>query len=243
MNRIALHRLFPATLGAALLVTSAAAPAQNQPNAQDQQVGRAQVRERKGPEVDVRPNQAAQVVVLFPQHLTGSPGQQAQPGGSGDIEIVILESRIPAASQQGGEGQPQQPSNQQPIPTGKEYVFNSRDAVRGLVSYQLEGAGEGRKLMVLARVNGQMVEAKGSPGSEGVTVFTLPLPQQADQAQLAAQQQPPQQPPQDEAARKQYEEQQRQQQEARQRAEQERQQRGPQYAAVIMIHAGVPAGR
>lgn len=149
--------------------------AQQQP---DQQ-GQARVVERTGPEVEVPANgQGGQIVVLFPQAAGG------QGGNNGDVEVVLVESQMPAAQAAGAEGQ-----SQQPTPTGREILFSSRDATDGLVRHTLDTSGNGRRMKVLARVNGQYVQAQQSGGTANVTVFTIARPQQQPQQQQQQQQQ------------------------------------------------------
>lgn len=144
----------------ALLGTSAAVFADaNQP-----QKGQARVVERRGPELDLRQSAQTQVVVLFPDAV--------QHQGRNDVEIVLVESQLPPQSSD-GQGQPQQAQS-----TGREILFSSRDADRGLVTHNLDASGNGRKLMLLARVDGQMVEVRQAGNAEGASFYTVQRPQQ-----------------------------------------------------------------
>jgi hypothetical protein len=150
----------------ALIGTTATVCAQDQ---QQQQKGQARIVERRGPEVDLRQNARAQVVVLF-------PGAIQQGSSQGDVEICLVESQISQSSDdQGQQGQAQS--------TGREILFSSRDAQNGVVSYGLDAAGNGRKLMVIARVNGEMVEVRQSGGGEGAMFYTVQRPQNQQTAQ------------------------------------------------------------
>lgn len=138
--------------------------------------GQARLVERRGPEVEVRQNAPGHIVVLF-------PGASHSDNPANDVEIVLVESQLP---QQASEGQPQG----QPQSTGREIVFCSRDADRGLVSYSLDANGNGRKLMVLARVGGQAAEVRQIGGGDGVLLFAVQTPQKPEQPEQAAQQNP-----------------------------------------------------
>ena len=152
-------------LSAGLLsLVGIAAYAQSRSNA----TGKAQVIERRGPQIALTANSGGQVVVLFPQASQSSGAQM------GDVEVVLVESQQPAAV----EGQPQAAAT----PTGREVLFSSRDANDGLVRYTIDQGGNARQMMVLARVGGKYVEARQTGGGEGVTVLTVqqPAPEVAD---------------------------------------------------------------
>jgi hypothetical protein len=155
---------------AALVGTSTTVCAQD-----PQQKGQARVVERRGPEVDLHQNARGQVVVLFPQ----SAGQQQQTPGAGDVEICFVESQYSQSSDAAGQ-------QTQAQATGREILFSSRDAQNGVVSYNVDPAGNGRKLMLVARVGGESVEVRHSGGSEGVMFFTVQRPQQQAQTGQAA---------------------------------------------------------
>ena len=125
--------------------------------------GKAQVVERRGPELPIAANAGGQVVVLFPLATANAGGQ-----GGNEVEVVFVESNVPAAQ----EGQPA-PA---PQSTGREIVFSTRDANEGVVRHTFDNAGGARKVMILARVGGKYVEARQSGGGEGVTVFTVAQP-------------------------------------------------------------------
>ena len=137
--------------------------------------GKAQVIERRGPEVPLVANGGGQVVVLFPQGMQGGGGQP----GEGDVEIVMVERQQAAAA----EGQPAAA----PSATGREILFSSRDANEGIVRYTIDPGGNARQMMVLARVGGKYVEARQSGGGEGVMVFTVQQPQKEQAPDAAAQ--------------------------------------------------------
>ena len=152
--------------------------AQPQPTPDDK--GKARVVERRGPEVDVRANGGGQIVVLFPHAAQGAGG------GGKVVELTMVESQLPPAAAPG-----QQAAPQTATPTGKEYVFNSRDARDQTVSYKLDANGNARKLMLLAKIDGKVVEVRAAGGPEGVQVYTIPMPEVPKPQQ---QQQPQQQP-------------------------------------------------
>lgn len=157
----------------ALVGTTTTVCAQDQ---QQQQKGQARVVERRGPEVDLKQSARAQVVVLFPGAI------QQQSSGQGDVEIYLVESQYAqSADNQGQQGQAQS--------TGREILFTSRDAQNGVVSYSMDAAGNGRKIMLVARVNGEIVEVRQTGGGEGVTFYTVQRPQQG-QSQMAQGSQP-----------------------------------------------------
>ena len=133
--------------------------AQPQPTPDDK--GKARVVERRGPEVDVRANAAGQVVVLFPQN-----------GDRTAVEVTIVESQLPAPA---AAGQPAPP--QTATPTGKEFVFSSKDARDQTVAFKLDANGNPRKLMLLAKIDGKMAEVRPAGGPEGVGVFTIAMPE------------------------------------------------------------------
>ncbi len=164
--------------------------------AQDaQHKGQARLVERRGPEMELQQNARAQVVVLFPR-----AGDQN--GGSiGDVEVTFVESQY--ATQSADPAAPGQVVQ----PTGREIVFCAKDAENGVVSYSLDPSGNGRKMMLLARVDGETAEIRQSGGGDGVTFYLVqrPAKQKSDQARADPQangqevvqniQQQPNQPP------------------------------------------------
>ena len=173
--------------GLAILASSAGVVHAQQ---SDDDKGKARVVERKGPEVEVKANTPGHVLVLFPV---------MQSGEKNAVEITMVESQMPAAPAPGE--QPQ--GSQQPMPTGKEYVFNSKDARDQTVSYKLDANGMGRKLMLLGKIDGQTVDVRPAGGPEGVQMYLVTMPEkpkpQQEQAQpkegeQAAPQQPAQPP-------------------------------------------------
>ena len=149
-----------AIAGAALVtIVGVAALAQSKGSS-----GKARVVERHGPELPIAANTGGQIVVLFPQ---ASANGEAQ---GDDVEVVFVESNVPAAPAQ---GQPAPP----PTATGREIVFSSRDANEGVVRYAMDAAGGERKVMILARVAGKYVEARQTGGGEGVNVYTVAKPE------------------------------------------------------------------
>ena len=151
--------------------------------------GQAQVVERKGPEVDVKKEAAGRVVVLFPQSGTQQNGQPQQ---GGEVTITLAESSVPQAPE-AKEGEPQQQPGKA-MPTGREFVFNSKDARDGVVSHMMKtDASADRKLMVLATIDGKETQVQQTGGNgQDVAIFTVMMPQKPlDQHQ---QQQPPADP-------------------------------------------------
>lgn len=149
---------------AALAVSTASISLAQQPPADDK--GKARVVQRRGPEVDVRAAGGGHIVVLFPHAAA-----QGQPNGKG-VEIVLVESQLPPAP---APGQPAAPGG--PMPTGREFVFNSADARDQTVSFKLDTNGNARKLMMLAKVDGKEAEVRAAGGPEGVQIFTVAMPE------------------------------------------------------------------
>ena len=142
---------------------------QQQPGADDK--GKARVVERRGPEVEVRSSGVGQVVVLFPQTVSGERNV---------VELTMVESQLPAPAQPG------QPAQGSAMPTGREFVFSSKDARDQTVSYKLDASGNGRKLMLLAKIDGKMAEVRQAGGSEGVQMYTVAMPEVPKPAAEAA---------------------------------------------------------
>lgn len=170
-RNLAIRWVAGTTAVAAFAMTASLLLAQPQPAGE----GKAKIVQRRGPEIDVRASAGGQVVVLF-------PNSNGQNGGKGQVEVTLVESTLPTPPAPG-----QAPTGPQgPTPTGREFVFNSADARDQTVSYKLDVNGQPRKLMLLAKVDGQLVEARPGGGSEGVQVFTVPMPETPK---------PPEQPP------------------------------------------------
>lgn len=150
---------FGAATVAILATTGTILLAQPQPSPE----GKARVVERKGPEVDVRANAAGQVVVLFPQ--TAQADRNV-------VEVTMVESQLPAPA---AAGQPA--PTQTATPTGKEFVFSSKDARDQTVSFKVDANGNPRKLMLLATIDGKSAEVRAAGGPEGVTLYTVTMPE------------------------------------------------------------------
>ena len=175
--------LLAAALGVGLM--AAPAPAQQQQPSESGPSGEAVVRQRTGPEVQVRQGQSPRVLALFttPGSTAAAQNRGQQPQAGGNVEIVLLERPTP---QQGQDGQPQaQQALNQP---GKEVVFPAANAREGVVSYSIDG-GSPRTFTVLARKPGEALQVREVTRSPDVVVLkVVPSQEKLQQMQQEMQQ-------------------------------------------------------